>query len=250
MTMTVKTQIPPDAALLIDPAHDLLRPDTLPLDAIFKPKAVALVGATDRVGSVGRMVLSNLIGSPFGGSVYPVNSKRDNILGIHAYKNLQALPERPDCIVVTTPSDGVPELIRDAVGLGVPAAIVISAGFKEIGEKGIEYERQIKEAIRGKMRLIGPNCLGVMSPITGFNATFAHTVARPGNLAFISQSGALCTAVLDWSSRRRSASAHLSPSAPCWTSDWGDLIYYFGNDPETTAIVIYMESIGDPRSFL
>jgi acetyltransferase len=131
--MSTKAQASPEAGLLIDPAHDLLRPDTLPLDAVFKPKAVALIGATDRVGSVGRMVLSNLIGSPFGGSVYPVNAKRDNILGIHAYKSLHDIPERPDCIVITTPSDGVPELIRDAVGLGVPAAIVISAGFKEIG---------------------------------------------------------------------------------------------------------------------
>ena len=148
--MKKDTQNSARVGLLIDPAHDLLRPDNLPLDAVFKPKSVALIGATDRVGSVGRMVLSNMIGSPFGGTIYPVNSKRDNVLGIHAYKNLQALPERPDCIVVTTPSDSVPDLIRDAVGLGVPAAIVISAGFKEIGEKGMEYERQIKETIRAK----------------------------------------------------------------------------------------------------
>ena len=248
--MTMLKAPSPDAALLIDPAHDLLRPDTLPLDAVFKPKSVALIGATDRVGSVGRMVLSNMIGSPFGGTVYPVNSKRDNILGIHAYKNLHDLPERPDCIVVTTPSDGVPELIRDAVGLGVPAAIVISAGFKEIGEKGVEYERQIKEAIRGKMRLIGPNCLGVMNPLTGFNATFAHTVARPGNLAFISQSGALCTAVLDWSYKAMVGFSTFISIGSMLDVDWGDLITYFGTDPHTTSIVAYMESIGNPRSFL
>jgi acetyltransferase len=248
--MNKETQTGGHVGLLIDPAHDLLRPDTLPLDAIFKPKSVALIGATDRVGSVGRMVLSNMIGSPFGGTIYPVNSKRDNVLGIRAYKNLQALPERPDCIVVTTPSDTVPDLIRDAVGLGVPAAIVISAGFKEIGEKGIEYERQIKEAIKGKMRLIGPNCLGVMNPITGFNATFAHTVARPGNLAFISQSGALCTAVLDWSYKAMVGFSTFISIGSMLDVDWGDLIMYFGTDPQTTSIVAYMESIGDPRSFL
>jgi acetyltransferase len=248
--MTTKAQISPEAGLLIDPAHDLLRPDTLPLDAVFKPKSVALIGATDRVGSVGRMVLSNMIGSPFGGTIYPVNPKRDNILGIRAYKSLHVIPERPDCVVITTPSDTVPDLIRDAVSLGIPAAIVISAGFKEIGEKGVEYERQIKEAIKGKMRLIGPNCLGVMNPITGFNATFAHTVARPGNLAFISQSGALCTAVLDWSYKAMVGFSTFISIGSMLDVDWGDLISYFGVDPQTTSIVAYMESIGDPRSFL
>ncbi len=185
--------------LLIDPAHDLSRSENLSLDAIFKPKSIALIGATERTGSVGRNLLSNLISSPFGGTVYPVNPKRDNVLGVRAYKSLQDIPERPDLVCITTPSDSVPAIMIEAVALGIPAAIIISAGFKEIGPAGVEYERQIKETIKGKMRLIGPNCLGVMNPITGFNATFAHTVARPGNLAFISQSGALCTAVLDWS---------------------------------------------------
>ena len=245
-----ESQTSVQAGLLIDPAHDLLRPDNLPLDAIFKPKSVALIGATERVGSVGRMVLSNMIGSPFGGTIYPVNPKRENILGIRAYKNLHDLPERPDCIVITTPSDSVPALIKDAVNIGIPAAIVISAGFKEIGEKGAEYERQIKETIAGKMRLIGPNCLGVMNPITGFNATFAHTVARPGNLAFISQSGALCTAVLDWSYKAMVGFSTFISIGSMLDVDWGDLITYFGTDPQTTSIVAYMESIGDPRSFL
>jgi acetyltransferase len=236
--------------LLIDPAHDISRSENLPLDAIFKPKSVALIGATERTGSVGRMVLNNLVSSPFGGTIYPVNPKRDNVLGVRAYKSLHDLPERPDLIVVTTPSDSVPALITDAVNIGIPAAIVISAGFKEIGPQGVEYERQIKETIAGKMRLIGPNCLGVMNPITGFNATFAHTVARPGNLAFISQSGALCTAVLDWSlSANVGFSAFISIGSMLDVG-WGDLITYFGDDPLTTSIVAYIESIGDPRSFL
>ena len=230
-----------DEHVLVDPAHDILRSESLPLDAIFKPKSVALIGATERTGSVGRMVLSNLISTPFGGTIYPVNPKRTNILGIRAYKSLHDLPERPDLIVVTTPSDTVPALIVDAVGIGIPAAIVISAGFKEVGEQGLEYERQIKETIRGKMRLIGPNCLGVMNPITGFNATFAHTVARPGNLAFISQSGALCTAVLDWSLQAMVGFSAFISIGSMLDVGWGDLITYFGNDPRTTSIVIYME---------
>ncbi|HET8667638.1 MAG TPA: bifunctional acetate--CoA ligase family protein/GNAT family N-acetyltransferase, partial [Terriglobales bacterium] len=188
--------------------------------------------------------------TPFGGTVYPVNPKRENILGIRAYKSLRDLPERPDLIVVTTPASSVPPLIKEAVELGVPAAIVISAGFKEAGEQGKEYERQIKEMITGKMRLIGPNCLGVMNPITGMNATFAQTVARPGNLAFISQSGALCTAVLDWSLQEMVGFSAFVSIGSMLDVDWGDLITYFGNDPRTSSVVIYMESIGDPRSFL
>ncbi len=122
--------------LLVDPAHDVLRSERQPLDDIFKPKSVALIGASERQGSVGRNVLWNLLSTPFGGTVYPVNPKRDNILGIRAYKSLRDLPERPDLIVVTTPSSTVPALIEEAVEIGVPAAIVISAGFKEIGEQG------------------------------------------------------------------------------------------------------------------
>ncbi len=248
--MNKETQTGAATELLIDPAHELSRSENLPLDAIFKPKSIALIGATERIGSVGRMVLNNLVSSPFGGTVYPVNSKRDSILGIRAYKSLQDLPERPDLICVTTPSDTVPALITEAVDMGIPAAIVISAGFKEVGAQGQEYERQIKETIAGKMRLIGPNCLGVMNPVTGFNATFAHTVARPGNLAFISQSGALCTAVLDWSLTANVGFSAFISIGSMLDVGWGDLITYFGDDPLTTSIVAYIESIGDPRSFL
>ncbi len=236
--------------LLVDPAHDVLRSERHPLDDIFKPKSVALIGASERPGSVGRNVLWNLLSTPFGGTVYPVNPKRDNILGIRAYKSLRDLPERPDLIVVTTPAGSVPPLIKEAVEIGVPAAIVISAGFKEAGDQGKEYERQIKETISGKLRLIGPNCLGVMNPVTGLNATFAQTVARPGNLAFISQSGALCTAVLDWSIQEMVGFSAFVSIGSMLDVDWGDLITYFGNDPRTNSVVIYMESIGDPASFL
>ena len=138
--------------------------------------------------------------------------------------------------------------MRDA---GVRGAIVISAGFKEHGEQGKELERQILERIQGTgMRLIGPNCLGVMNPISGLNATFASTIARPGNVAFISQSGALCTAVLDWSQKEMVGFSAFVSVGSMLDVDWGDLIDYFGNDPRTHSIVMYMESIGDARSFL
>ena len=234
----------------VSPAHDVLRADRHPLDPIFKPTSVALAGASERVGSVGRTVLWNLLSSPFGGTIYPVNPKRTNILGIRAYDSVRSLPEIPDLVIVCTPAEGVPALLHDCAELGVPAGIVISAGFKETGEHGQQLETEIMQAIRGRMRIIGPNCLGVMNPILGLNATFANTMARPGNVAFISQSGALCTAVLDWSMSEEVGFSSFVSLGSMLDVNWGDLIDYFGNDPRTHSIIIYMESIGDARSFL
>ena len=236
---------------LIDPAHDLLRAERHRLDDIFNPRSVAVIGASEREGSVGRTVLWNLLSTPFGGTVYPVNPKRASILGVKAYKNVASLPEVPDLVVMTTPAPSIPALIQESVDAGVPAAIVISAGFKEHGEEGKALEHQIAEIIAGgKMRIIGPNCLGVMNPITGFNATFARHAARPGNVAFISQSGALCTAILDWSLRENVGFSAFVSTGSMLDIGWGDLIDYFGDDPRTKSIIIYMESVGDARSFL
>ncbi len=233
-----------------DPAHDVLRADRHPLDPIFKPQSVALVGASERAGSVGRNVLWNLMSSPFGGTIYPVNPKRPNILGIKTYPDLKTLPEVPDLVVVTTPAETVPGIMRDAVEIGIEGGIIISAGFKETGERGKQLETEVMQAIEGRMRMIGPNCLGVMNPVQGFNATFASTIARPGNVAFISQSGALCTAVLDWSLKENVGFSSFVSIGSMLDVNWGDLIDYFGNDHRTQSIVIYMESIGDARAFL
>ncbi len=249
--MTTAAPAKPTGSIMkADPSSDVYRSESHPLDPLFLPRSVAVIGASERPGSVGRSVLWNLLSSPFGGTVFPVNSKRSNVLGIKAYPSVRDLPEKVDLIVVTTPADTVPELIRESVDVGIPAAIVISAGFKEFGEHGKELEREISEIIRGKMRLIGPNCLGVMNPIRGLNATFAHTVARPGNVAFISQSGALCTAVLDWSLRENVGFSGFVSIGSMLDVNWGDLVDYFGSDARTHSIVIYMESIGDARSFL
>jgi acetyltransferase len=234
----------------VSPSHDVLRADRHPLDPIFKPTSVALVGASERAGSVGRNVLWNLISSPFGGTIYPVNPKRPNVLGIRTYKSLQALPEVPDMVVVCTPAEGVPALLRECVELGIPGGIVISAGFKETGEAGKQLETEIMQTIQGRMRIIGPNCLGVMNPVLGLNATFANSIAKPGNVAFISQSGALCTAVLDWSMRENVGFSGFISIGSMLDVNWGDLIDYFGNDPRTHSIVIYMETIGDASAFL
>ncbi|MEK7765089.1 MAG: CoA-binding protein, partial [bacterium] len=148
------------------------RPRLRPLDVFFEPKSVAVVGATDKEGSVGRTVLANLVATPFGGAVFPVNPKRDNVLGIKAYPRIADLPEPPDLAVIVTPAPTVPGLIAECVAAGAAGAIVISAGFKELGAEGAALEaRVLAEAKRGHLRVVGPNCLGVMSPPSGFNAT-------------------------------------------------------------------------------
>src|SRR5690349_18690053 len=211
-----------------------LQHESFGLDPIFAPGSVAVIGATERPGSVGRTILWNLITNPFGGTVYPINPKRSNILGIRAYPDIKSLPEPVDLAVIVTPAQSVPGVIRDCVAAGVKGAIVISAGFKERGPEGVELERQILEYARaGNMRLIGPNCLGVMRPMSGLNATFANAMARTGNIGFISQSGALCTAVLDWSFKENVGFSAFVSVGSMLDVGWGDLIYYLGNDPHT-----------------
>ncbi|MBI4164169.1 MAG: acetate--CoA ligase family protein, partial [Acidobacteria bacterium] len=243
----MRTSKPPK----LEAAHDILRGRQHPLDVFFAPGRVAVIGATENPGSVGRNLFWNLISNPFGGAVFPVNPKRSHVLGVKAYPNVRAIPEQIDLAVVVAPAPAVPQVIRDCADAKVKAAIVISAGFREIGPEGAKLEQEtLAEARRGRMRIIGPNCLGVMSPTTGLNATFAAAMAKPGNIGFISQSGALCTAVLDWSLRDMVGfSAFISIGAMADVG-WGDLINYLGDDPHTHSIIIYMESIGDARGFL
>ncbi|GAB4350716.1 MAG: bifunctional acetate--CoA ligase family protein/GNAT family N-acetyltransferase [Leptolyngbyaceae cyanobacterium] len=234
-----------------DPQCDRLFHRSNPLDAIFAPASVAVIGATERPGSVGRTVLWNLISSPFGGVVFPVNPQRQNVLGIKAYPSIDQVPEPVDLAVIATPAPTVPGLIRDCVEAGVKGAIVLSVGFKETGATGIERERQIREQIaHTKFRLIGPNCLGVMNPIKGLNATCANAIARPGNVALISQSGALCSAILDWSFQEKVGFSAFVSVGSMVDVDWGDIISYLGEDPHTQSIVVYMETIANARSFL
>ncbi|MBK6849265.1 MAG: bifunctional acetate--CoA ligase family protein/GNAT family N-acetyltransferase [Proteobacteria bacterium] len=222
-----------------------------PLDAFFTPQSVAVIGASETRGSVGRTVLRNLVGSPFGGTVYPVNIARTSVLGIRAYPTVAAVPEPIDLAVVVTPARVVPDVIRQCAAAGIKNAVIISAGFKELGAPGVALEQEILQHARAaKMRVIGPNCLGVMSPRTGLNATFAAGMGQPGNVAFVSQSGALCTAILDWSFRERVGFSAFISIGSMLDVSWGDLIDHLGSDPHTKSIVIYMESIGDARTFL
>jgi acetyltransferase len=259
----ISSTVPPDAlkpdagrrdgpsAALGEPATDILRAGRRTLGAFFKPRAVAVVGATDKAGSVGRTILTNLIASPFGGTVYPVNPKRRSVLGIAAVPDVASIAEPVDLAVVITPPPSVPDIIAECGRAGVRAVIVISAGFKEVGEEGARLERAaVEEARRFGMRLIGPNCLGVMSPVTGLNATFAAAMAPRGRVAFVSQSGALVTAVLDWALRERVGFSSIVSLGSMADVGWGDLIDHLGNDHETDAIVMYMETVGDARGFI
>jgi acetyltransferase len=234
-----------------DPAHDVLGYERQQLDAIFRPETVAVIGATERPGSVGRTIIWNLVSSPFGGTVFPVNARRPSVLGIKAYPSISDVPAKVDLAVIVAPAQAVPGIIRECVDAGVDGAVVISAGFRETGPEGAELERRVlEEARRGRMRVVGPNCLGVMKPPTGLNATFAGAVARAGNVALLSQSGALLTAILDQSFMENVGFSALVSAGSMMDVGWGDLIYYLGDDPDTKSIVIYMESVGDARSFL
>ncbi len=222
-----------------------------PLDALFAPRTVALVGASEQAGSAGRSLLWNLISSPFGGTVYPVTPNRPHVLGIRAYPSIAALPEPIDLALLAVPAPETPARIQECVAAGVSTAVIVSGGFRETGLDGLALEYEILDiARRGGLRIVGPNSFGVMSPVTGLNATGAAADARPGTIAFISQSGALCNAVLDWSRKMTVGFSRFVSVGSMLDIGWGDLIDYMGDDPRTRSIVIYMESIGDARGFL
>lgn len=216
---------------------------------MFAPRNVAVIGATEKTGSVGKALLQNL--QFFDGRVFPVNPRHKTVGAVEAFPNVAALPKPVDLAVIATPASTVSGLLRECAAAGVPAAVIISAGFRECGAAGVELELQcLAEARRAKMRLLGPNCLGLMVPHTRFNATFAAGLAQPGSVAFLSQSGALCSAVLDWSFRENVGFSAFVSVGSMLDVGWGDLIMHFGEDPRTKSIVCYMESVGDARSFL
>jgi acetyltransferase len=246
MTDTVDTPAP-----VQDDSSAALRPARSSLKTFFKPRSVALIGATEKAGSVGRTILSNLIASPFGGTVYPVNPNRPSVLGIQSHPSIASIPEQVDLAVIVTPPASIPGIIEECGEAGVPTAVVISAGFKEVGAVGAQLELDlVAKAREYGMRVIGPNCLGVMNPVSGLNATFAAGMARKGRVSFIGQSGALITAILDWSLREGVGFSSIISLGSMADVGWGDLIDYLGDDPDTDAIVLYMETVGNARAFL
>lgn len=247
----MKFKIDYGEAMPFDPFQDYLYVEPHPLDLVFKPEKIALFGAKDDSGTVGATLLKNLSNDSFKGKIYPINPNREKVFGIPCYPSLKALPEKVDLAVIATPAKTVPGIMESLVSEGVKAAIVISAGFKEAGDEGARLEGElIRIAKKGGIAVVGPNCLGVMNPLHSLNATFARGMALPGNLAFISQSGALLTSVLDWSFQEKIGFSGFVSLGSMADVDWGQLIDYFGQDPNTEAIILYMESIGCARSFL
>jgi len=205
------------------------------LDKIFQPHRVAVVGASDSPTSVGYTVLRNLVGSGFRGVVYPVNPKRESVQGIQAYKDIAGLPRPPDLAVICTPAGTVPGIVRACGEAGTRGLVIISAGFREIGSEGVELEQQLKqeqEKFDG-MRILGPNCLGIIVPGICLNASFAAATPGKGHVGFISQSGALCTSVLDWAIDEGIGFSYFVSVGNMLDVSMGDLIDYFGSATET-----------------
>ncbi|MBB90913.1 MAG: GNAT family N-acetyltransferase [Magnetovibrio sp.] len=223
------------------------------LRKLFHPTSVAVIGASERKGAVGNLVMHNLLEGGFDGPIMPVNPKRRAVAGVLTYPDVASLPVIPDLAVICTPPGTVPKIIDDLGKHGTRAAIVLTAGLGATpapGGSGTAQAEVLAMARRYGMRLLGPNCLGLLVPGIGLNASFAHLPALPGNIAFASQSGAMCTAVLDWARARGIGFSHFISMGDALDTDFGDVLDYLGSDPGTRAILLYVESIHERRSFM
>jgi len=228
-------------------------PSVSKIDAIFKPASVAIVGASTRPGTVGSDLLANLIKDKFTGKIYPVNPKADEIQGIKCYKTLSEIPGDVDLAVLIVPARAVPGLVDESKAKGVKGMVIISAGFKETGGEGIQREVELTAQVRAAgIPLIGPNCLGVINadPKFNLNASFAAKICKHGNLGFISQSGALCTSVLDYAEARQIGFSKFVSFGNKADIKETDLLEYLANDPETKVIAMYLEDIGNAKEFI
>ncbi len=221
------------------------------LNALFAPKSVAVFGASDRPDSVGQIVFQNMLSSGFQGKLYPINSKNPEVQGQRAYASIAEIGEPIDLVVIATPPQTVPGII-EACGIhGVKAAVIITAGFGEAGTAGVALEKELIEvARRYGIRLIGPNCLGIMRPSIGLNATFNKGAANVGNIALVSQSGALCTAILDWANRNDVGFSSVVSMGSSTDVDFGEILDYLVSDANTHSILMYIEGIRNARSFM
>ncbi len=222
------------------------------LNNIFNPQRIALIGVTTNPNSVSGKVLINLVSGGFKGVVYPVNPENEAVMGISCYSDVRSLPRIPDLAIICTPAEKVPGIVKECGEKGIRGIIIMSAGFKEIGEEGRILEAEIKAEIRKHdgMRVIGPNCLGIIVPGLKLNASFAAYMPKAGNIAFISQSGALCTSVLDWAIEGKIGFSQFVSVGNGIDVEFGDLIDYFGEDENTGCIILYIESIQNPRKFM
>ena len=223
------------------------------INTIFSPTSIAIIGATNRPGSVGQAVMRNLIQGEFQGVLYPVHPKLKSIYGVKAYPALTDITDPVELAVIIVKPEAVPELLEEAAGKGITGAVIITAGFKEIGGQGAELEKQIQQiAARNKIRLVGPNCLGVINTDSGvrMNASFARLMPRPGNIGFISQSGALCTSVLDYAEGRKIGFSKFISFGNKADVNEIDLLHYLGEDPQTRVICMYLEDLTAGQAFI
>jgi len=219
------------------------------LDALFHPRAVAVVGASDRPDSLGAVILRNLLDG-FRGEILPVNPKYADVAGRPCYASIDALPAAPDLAVICSPAASVAAAVQALAARGTKAAVVITAGV-QAGNGGASWESQLLAATRPHgLRILGPNCVGVMAPSAGLNATFLRGTARPGHIAFVSQSGGICAAVHEWGLARGIGLSHLVSLGNSADIDFGDTLDYLGAAPDVHAILLYIESIRDARKFM
>ncbi len=221
------------------------------LDKIFKPKIITVIGASNKIGSAGYRIFRNLIGSGYNGVVYPVNPNYESIQGVESYPSVEKLPKIPDLAVIVTPAMTVLDVTEQCGKKGIKGIIIISAGFKEIGEEGKALEKKLYD-IKQKygLRIIGPNCVGISMPHLEMNSTFAGMMPDKGNIALFSQSGAVCGAILDWAAAAKVGFSAFISVGSMLDVDFGDLIDYFGMDLNTRSIVLYVENITNARKFM
>jgi acetyltransferase len=221
------------------------------LNPLFAPKSVAVFGASDRQDAVGQIVFQNMLQGGFKGKLYPINAKNAEVQGQRAYASIAEIGEPVELVVIATPPQSVPGIIEECGLHGVKAAVIITAGFGEAGAKGVALEKELMEAARRyNIRLIGPNCLGIMRPSIGLNATFNTGAANVGNIAFVSQSGALCTAILDWANRNDVGFSSVVSMGSSTDVDFGEILDFLVSDPNTQSILMYIEGIRNARSFM
>ncbi|MBO5345230.1 MAG: CoA-binding protein, partial [Clostridia bacterium] len=220
-------------------------------EPIFKPKTVAVIGASDRPESVGYAVMNNMLNENFKGTVYPINGRKPELFGKKCYAKIGQVPEKVDLAVIAVPAKVVPSVCIECGEAGVKGLIIITAGFAEAGEEGLKMCAQIQETCQKyNMRMIGPNCLGIINPTDGVNASFASVMPEAGGVAFISQSGALCTAILDWARDQHVGFSYFVSIGSSIDTDYADLFEYFALDDKVTSILMYIESVKDAKKFV
>jgi len=225
---------------------------SLVLREMLAPRSVAVVGASEVAGKVGTGVFRNLMGLGYSGVLYPVNAKGGEMSGVQVYRSSRECPGRIELAILCTPSSSIPGLVRECGELGIRAVLVITAGFRELGAEGVRLEAELVEAYRAYpgMRVLGPNCLGLIHPASCLSASFANGMPKAGSLAFLSQSGALCTALLDWSLREGIGFSHFISVGNQVDVGFADLLDYLARDTNTRAAMLYIESIPEPHAFM